>query len=138
MPIYASWYGARVTEMVVNHRARQFGVSKYGINRVQGRRHAHGEVPRGLLHRPIYLFGGLGASSSWRRCSSCRVVVEKLYVDVLIFKMSLLLLSSFLATVAIVLMMMGLLAEIIVRTYHESNKPIYLVRDRLNSELVER
>lgn len=142
VPIYASWYGARVTEMVVNHRARQFGVSKYGINRTF-------KVVLDMLTvkflgdystKPIYLFGGLGASLFVAALLIVAgVVVEKLFLDVLVHKMSLLLLSSFLATVAIVLVMMGLLAEIIVRTYHESqNKPIYLVRDRLNSELVER
>ena len=142
VPIYASWYGARVTEMVVNHRARQFGVSKYGINRTF-------KVVLDMLTvkflgdystKPIYLFGGLGASLFVAALLIVAgVVVEKLLLDVLVHKMSLLLLSSFLATVAIVLVMMGLLAEIIVRTYHESqNKPIYLVRDRLNSELVER
>ena len=47
--------------------------------------------------------------------------------------MSLLLLATFLATISVVLVMMGLLAEIIVRTYHESqNKPIYLVKEVMN------
>lgn len=136
VPIYASWYGARVTEMVVNHRARQFGVSKYGINRTF-------KVLLDMLTvkflgdystKPIYLFGGLGASIFLMALTIVfGVVLEKLIFDAFVHKMSLLLLSSFLATVSILLVMMGLLAEIIVRTYHESqNKPIYLVRERLN------
>ncbi len=136
VPIYASWHGARVTEMVVNHRARQFGVSKYGINRTF-------KVLLDMLTlkflgdystKPIYLFGGTGAVLMLTALAVVfGVIVEKLFFDALTHKMSLLLLSSFLATVSIVLVMMGLLAEIIVRTYHEAqNKPIYLVREVLN------
>jgi glycosyltransferase involved in cell wall biosynthesis len=136
VPIYASWHGARVTEMVVNHRARQFGVSKYGINRTF-------KVLLDMLTlkflgdystKPIYLFGGTGAALMLAALMIVTgVIVEKIFFDALTHKMSLLLLSSFLATVSIVLVMMGLLAEIIVRTYHEAqNKPIYLVREVLN------
>ena len=136
VPIYASWHGARVTEMVVNHRARQFGVSKYGINRTF-------KVLLDMLTlkflgdystKPIYLFGGTGAVLMMLALAIVAgVIVEKVFVDAFTHKMSLLLLSSFLATVSIVLVMMGLLAEIIVRTYHEAqNKPIYLVREVLN------
>ncbi len=65
IPIYASWHGARVTEMVVNHRARSAGRSKYGLNRT-------GKVILDLLvvkflvsytTKPIYLFGGFGLFS---------------------------------------------------------------------------
>ncbi len=137
VPIYATWAGARVTEMVVNHRARQFGVSKYGINRTF-------KVLLDMLTvkflgdystKPIYLFGGAGFGLLALACVLVvGAIIDKLTVDFIgQHIMSLLLLSSFLATVAIVLVMMGLLAEIIVRTYHESqNKPIYLVREVLN------
>ena len=136
VPIYASWHGARVTEMVVNHRARQFVVSKYWINRTF-------KVLLDMLTlkflgdystKPIYLFGGTGAVLMMLALAIVAgVIVEKVFVDAFTHKMSLLLLSSFLATVSIVLVMMGLLAEIIVRTYHEAqNKPIYLVREVLN------
>ncbi|MFT4704649.1 MAG: glycosyltransferase involved in cell wall biosynthesis [Bradymonadia bacterium] len=136
VPIYASWQGARVTELVVNHRARQFGVSKYGINRTF-------KVLLDMLTvkflgdystKPIYLFGGMGAVLfAMAVLIVGGVIVEKIFFDAFVHKMSLLLLSSFLATVSIVLVMMGLLAEIIVRTYHEAqSKPIYLVREVLN------
>jgi glycosyltransferase involved in cell wall biosynthesis len=137
VPIYASWAGARVTELVVNHRARQFGVSKYGINRTF-------KVLLDMLTvkflgdystKPIYLFGGAGFGLLTLSCLLVAgAVIDKLTADWIgPHIMSLLLLSSFLATVAIVLVMMGLLAEIIVRTYHESqDKPIYLVRELLN------
>jgi glycosyltransferase involved in cell wall biosynthesis len=142
VPIYARWAGARVTEIPVNHRARQFGVSKYGINRTF-------KVLLDMLTvkflgdystKPIYLFGGGGAA-----LMSSAVLLAVLMVglkawevwaqvaDPYQHKMTLLLLASFLATCGLLMVMMGLLAEIIVRTWHESqNKPIYLVRDRRN------
>ncbi len=136
VPIYATWAGARVTEVVVNHRARQFGVSKYGINRTF-------KVLLDMLTvkflgdystKPIYLFGGTGAALFLTSLLVVfGVIAEKLLFDQLVHKMSLLLLATFLATISVVLVMMGLLAEIIVRTYHESqNKPIYLVKEVMN------
>jgi len=137
VPIYASWAGARVTEMVVNHRARRFGVSKYGINRTF-------KVLLDMLTvkflgdystKPIYLFGGAGASLA---VLSVLLVLTAIGIELspLEWKhnFSVLMLASFLATAALILVMMGLLAEIIVRTYHESqNKPIYLVRELRNA-----
>jgi glycosyltransferase involved in cell wall biosynthesis len=62
IPIYASWFGAKVTEIPVTHHARQYGTSKYGINRTI-------KVVLDLIvikflegysQKPIYLFGGFG------------------------------------------------------------------------------
>jgi glycosyltransferase involved in cell wall biosynthesis len=142
VPVYASWAGARVTEMVVNHRARQFGVSKYGINRTF-------KVLLDMLTvkflgdystKPIYLFGGAGALlGSSAVLLAAAVIGLKIYEVVQAVepafqhKMTLLLLASFLFTIGFLLVMMGLLAEMIVRIYHESqSKPIYLVRDVVN------
>ena len=139
VPIYASWAGARVTEMVVNHRARRFGVSKYGINRTF-------KVLLDMLTvkflgdystKPIYLFGGAGASLA---VIASLLVVTAIGIELSPIEwrhnFSVLMLASFLATAALILVMMGLLAEIIVRTYHESqNKPIYLVKELRNAAL---
>jgi glycosyltransferase involved in cell wall biosynthesis len=142
VPIYAKWAGARVSEMVVNHRARQFGVSKYGINRTF-------KVLLDMLTvkflgdystKPIYVFGGVGASLILLGVvlAIAMISVKALELAAVLpgdfqHKMLLLLLASFLATTGIMMIMMGLLAEIIVRTYHESqNKPIYLVREVVN------
>jgi glycosyltransferase involved in cell wall biosynthesis len=142
VPVYASWTGARVTEMVVNHRARQFGVSKYGINRTF-------KVLLDMLTvkflgdystKPIYLFGGTGAVLGVTAVAlAASMVLLKIWEVVQAVpapfqhKMTLLLLASFLFTVGLLLVMMGLLAEMIVRIYHESqSKPIYLVRDVVN------
>jgi hypothetical protein len=128
--------------MVVNHRARQFGVSKYGINRTF-------KVLLDMLTvkflgdystKPIYVFGGIGSSLILLGVllAIAMVTVKALELAAVFagdfqHKMLLLLLASFLATTGIMMIMMGLLAEIIVRTYHESqNKPIYLVRDVIN------
>src|SRR5207237_8135721 len=65
IPIYASWQGARVTEMVVNHRARRAGKSKYGLSRTL-------KVVLDLMvvkflasyaTKPIHVFGGFGILS---------------------------------------------------------------------------
>jgi hypothetical protein len=128
--------------MVVNHRARQFGVSKYGINRTF-------KVLLDMLTvkflgdystKPIYLFGGTGAVLGVTAVAlAASMVLLKIWEVVQAVpapfqhKMTLLLLASFLFTVGLLLVMMGLLAEMIVRIYHESqSKPIYLVRDVVN------
>ena len=138
VPIYASWAGGRVAEIVVNHRARQFGVSKYGINRTF-------KVLLDLLTvkflsnystKPIYLFGGMGLIlSGLGAMVALGVVIGRFIWTAPPFQhnMSLLLLSTFLFTIGLMLVMMGLLAEIIIRTYHEAQgKQIYLVRSVLN------
>ncbi len=138
VPIYASWAGGRVAEIVVNHRARQFGVSKYGINRTF-------KVLLDLLTvkflsnyatKPIYLFGGIGLIlAGLGSAIALGVVVCRFIWHAPPFQhnMSLLLLSTFLVTIGLMLVMMGLLAEIIIRTYHEAQgKQIYLVRSVLN------
>ncbi len=138
VPIYASWAGGRVAEIVVNHRARQFGVSKYGINRTF-------KVLLDLLTvkflsnyatKPIYLFGGIGLIlAGLGSAVALGVVVGRFIWNAPPFQhnMSLLLLSTFLVTIGLMLVMMGLLAEIIIRTYHEAQgKQIYLVRSVLN------
>lgn len=138
VPIYASWAGARVTEMVVNHRARTWGTSKYGINRTF-------KVLLDMLTvkflgdfstKPIYLFGGAGAVLfSMSFLTMFGVFFEKIVFNTPGFphRLPLLIFAGFLATGALLLTMMGLLAEIIVRTYHESQgKPIYLVKAVLN------
>jgi glycosyltransferase involved in cell wall biosynthesis len=136
IPIYASWAGAKVTEVVVNHRARKYGVSKYGIGRTF-------KVILDLFvvkflgtygTKPIYFFGLLGfflmaggfLSAAW-------VLWEKYVNGVWAHRNPFLVVSIFMATLGVQSLFMGLLAEIGMRTYHESqHRPIYIVRDRLN------
>jgi len=136
LPVYAAWQGARVEELPVEHRSRARGKSKYGLGRTM-------KVLLDLLTvkllgsystKPIYFFGGSGILLMVLGVLTAGYVVfEKIVYDVLQHKMTLILLAIFLFLVGTMLVMLGLLAELIVRTYHESqNKPIYVVAERRN------
>lgn len=131
IPVHAAWAGGKVTEIVVNHRARTAGVSKYGIGRTF-------KVLLDLLTvkllgsyatKPIYFFGGVGfLTTAVGVLLAATAVIEKLLFDSFEHRFSLLLLSVFMILLGGQSIMLGLLAELQVRTYHESqNKPIYLV-----------
>lgn len=136
IPIYASWAGGRVTELVVNHRPRTAGESKYGIGRTF-------KVVLDLLTvkllgsyatKPIYFFGFYGflLAVAGALCGF-GVLGIKLAGVVWQHTFSLGLLGAFLLLVGTQAVMMGLLAELQVRTYHESQrKPIYLVKESVN------
>jgi glycosyltransferase involved in cell wall biosynthesis len=136
IPIYASWNGAKVTEVPVNHRARKYGTSKYGIGRTF-------KVILDLIvvkflgsygTKPIYFFGGLG----FMLCSAGLIAAgytayEKIIHDVWVHKNPFLLIFVFLFSLGVQSIFLGLLAEIGTRTYHESqHRPIYVVRERHN------
>jgi glycosyltransferase involved in cell wall biosynthesis len=137
IPIYASWQGARVTEMVVNHRARKAGRSKYGLNRTM-------KVMLDLLvvkffasyaTRPIHVFGGFGLFS-WL-CAAC-AVAWAVYYKVRGLKdfvqTPLPLLAVMFTLVGALSLLMGLLAELVIRTYYESQgKRPYLIAEELNA-----
>ena len=137
IPIYASWQGARVTEMVVNHRERRAGVSKYGLGRTL-------KVVLDLMvvkflasyaTKPIYVFGGFGFVS-WLLAGLAtalaiyfKVSGQKDFVET-----PLPLLAAMLTLVGVLSLLMGLLAELIIRTYYESQgKRPYLVAQELNA-----
>jgi glycosyltransferase involved in cell wall biosynthesis len=135
IPIYASWAGGKVTEIVVNHRPRTAGVSKYGIGRTF-------KVLLDLLTvkllgsyatKPIYFFGFIGfALLSLGLLCGLGVLGIKFGGVAWQHTFSLGLLGAFLMLVGMQSVMLGLLAELQVRTYHESqSKPIYLVKERV-------
>lgn len=133
IPILAAWAGGKVTEIVVNHRPRVAGKSNYGIGRTF-------KVVLDLLTvkllgsyatKPIYFFGfvGFGLVSLGVLCG-LGVLGLKLGDVAWQHTFSLGLLGAFLMLVGMQSVMMGLLAELQVRTYHESqSKPIYLVKE---------
>ena len=133
IPIHAAWAGGKVTEIVVNHRPRVAGVSKYGIGRTF-------KVLLDLLTvkllgsyatKPIYMFGffGFGLLAAGFAFGAGAVGM-KLFGSEWPHIFTLLLLAAFLCVIGMQSVMLGLLAEIQVRTYHESqNKPIYLVKE---------
>ncbi|MFQ6000047.1 MAG: glycosyltransferase family 2 protein [Anaerolineae bacterium] len=138
IPALASWMGVQVTEVPVNHRPRKFGQTKYGLSRTI-------KVLLDLLTvrfllsystRPIQIFGLLGFLSFLiggvflAYLGFVRVVLQQPIAD-----RPLVLLAILLTMVGVQLVTMGLLGELVVRTYHESQgKPIYAVREMLDGE----
>ena len=142
IPALASQVGATVTEVPVNHRARQFGRSKYGISRTI-------RVMLDLITvwflgtystRPIHVFGTLGlASMGLGGLFGLYLTFIKLFLGESIGNRPLLQLAILLVVIGVQLVTMGLLGEMITRTYYESqDKPIYVVREIVNdaSEIV--
>jgi glycosyltransferase involved in cell wall biosynthesis len=136
IPIYASWHGARVTEIPVNHNPRIHGKSNYGLERVF-------KVMLDLLvvkflfryaQKPIYVFGGIGlASLALSGLLATYAVYLKIFEGQSFIRTPVPLLVVFTAMTGIVCILMGLLAEILMRTWHESqNKTVYELRDTRN------
>jgi glycosyltransferase involved in cell wall biosynthesis len=138
IPVYASWVGARITELTVNHRPRTYGHSKYSLARTA--RVLLDLITVKLLGsystKPIYFFG-FAAFGLWALAFvfAAIVIVQKVLPPyVYAHNNPLLLLSVFLGIVGVQFILMGLLAELSIRTYHESQaKTTYVVR-----EIIER
>src|SRR4051812_41781596 len=136
IPIYASWQGARVSEMVVNHRARRAGKSKYGLSRTF-------KVVLDLMvvkflasyaTKPIHVFGGfgllswLGAALAFALAVYFKLTGQKDFVET-----PLPLVTVMFTLIGALSLLMGLLAELVIRTYYESQgKRPYLVAEELN------
>jgi glycosyltransferase involved in cell wall biosynthesis len=138
IPVYASWVGARITELTVHHRPRMYGHSKYSLARTS--RVLLDLITVKLLGsystKPIYFFG-FAAFGLWALALvfAAIVIIEKILPPYpYAHNNPLLLLSVFLAIVGVQFILMGLLAELSIRTYHESQaKTTYVVR-----EIIER
>ena len=135
IPIYAAWAGARVTEIPVEHHARTMGKSKYGLSRTL-------KVVFDLMTikfmasyqtKPIYVFGSFGMLAfAVSILSGLYAVFLKLVHKADFVQTPLPILSIVMFAVGVQFLLMGLLAEMLVRTYHESQaKTIYAVRERL-------
>ena len=135
LPIYAKWHGARICELPVNHHARKTGHSKYGLERVL-------KVVMDLLTvrfmdrymlKPMYLFGFWGFLFL---CGSVGFTTWALYMrsrGYFFTQTPLPMMAVFSFMTGVICFLMGLLAEMVTRTFHESqNKSIYLVRDTRN------
>ena len=136
VPAIASWMGVDIAEVPVNHRARSHGRSKYGITRTF-------RVTLDLITiyfllsygtRPIHVFGGLGLiSGSLGFLLGLYLTFVKLVQGQDIGSRPLLTLAVLLIVVGVQFVMMGLLGEMMVRTYYESQrKPIYFIRQTLD------
>ncbi|CCG09783.1 glycosyltransferase family 2 protein [Pararhodospirillum photometricum] len=138
VPIYARWQGARITEVPVRHHPRVAGKSKYGLNRII-------KVLLDLMvvkfltqfeTKPIYVFGGLGfflfvvaffslAGGIWLR----------LFEDIHLNQTPLMLLSAMCVITGMMCMLLGLVAELLVRIYFESQgKTNYTIKSVIRGQ----
>ncbi len=135
IPIYASWAGARVTEIPVEHHARTMGVSKYGLSRTL-------KVVLDMITikfmasyqtKPIYVFGTAGLIAFLLSfIAGVWAVILKFGEGVSFILTPLPIITVVMFAIGIQFILMGLLAEMLVRTYHESQaKAIYAVRERI-------
>jgi glycosyltransferase involved in cell wall biosynthesis len=136
IPALVGTVGARITEVQVNHQARQFGQSKYGISRTV-------RVVLDLITvwflasystRPLHVFGTMGfLASGLGVLTGLYLTFVKFFYGQNIGDRPLLMLAVLLVMVGVQLITMGLLGEMIIRTYHESQqKPIYYVKEVVN------
>lgn len=138
IPAIASWQGVAVTELPVHHAPRQFGKSKYGIGRTL-RVILDLITIRFLLSygtRPMQIFGLFGLIlSGLGMLTGVYLTYTKLVYNESIGNRPLLLLAVLLIVVGMQLISMGLVGELVVRTYYETqSKPIYVVREEIGGE----
>ncbi len=133
VPAFAGFLGARITELPVNHRPRLKGHSKYGIMRTF-------KVLLDLLTvkfmdaymaKPIYLFGGSGFVMGLLGAAMAAVTLyKKLALGIFVKDQPLFQVSIFFSLIGFQLIMIGLLAEILIRVYFDiKDKPSYFVRE---------
>jgi len=132
IPAYAVSVGARITEVPVQHHPRRFGETKYGLSRTI-------KVLLDLFtvkflisygHKPIYLFGGAGILLIVPSALILLfLIVRRLWIGISILGSPLLQLSTMTMIMGFQSILMGLIAELLVRIYHESQaKPTYSIR----------
>ncbi len=135
VPALASWFGVTVAEVPVAYRSRQFGTSKYGAGRIFRVLLDLMTVSflLGYSTRPIRVFGAWGLISSLLGIGiGVYLTFVKFMYGVQLSDRPMLLLAVLLVMVGIQLISMGLLGEMMVRVYYESQgKPIYTVREEL-------
>lgn len=135
IPAVASWMGVSLTEMPVNHRRRTAGHSKYGIGRTIRVLIDLFTVKFLLAYgtRPAHLFGLMGILSGLAGVGILGYLAFlRLFADQAIGGRPLLLLGALLFLTGILLVNFGLMGELLVRTYHESQgKPIYVLKEEI-------
>jgi glycosyltransferase involved in cell wall biosynthesis len=136
IPVYANSVGAKMIELPVNHHARRFGKAKYGLERTL-------KVVLDLVtvkflnsyaNKPIYLFGGAGILLIlFSVALMLYLFVRRVFFDIGVLTSPFFQLSTMIFIMGFQSILMGLIAELLVRTYHESqDKPTYTVRTVLN------
>jgi len=136
IPVYASSVGARIIEMKVNHHPRRFGKAKYGLERTM-------KVVLDLFtvkflnqyaNKPIYLFGGAGMILMlFSFALLLYLFIRRVFFGVSVLASPFFQMSTMIFILGFQSILMGLIAELLARTYHESQgKPTYTVREVLN------
>lgn len=136
IPAYASSVGASIIEVPVKHHARKYGKTKYGLNRTL-------KVILDLFtvkflisysSKPIYLFGGFGiVIMSISAITLLLLLIRRQVFGIGMSQSPFFLVSTTLMIMGFQSILMGLIAELLARTYHESQqKPIYFVRRVIN------
>lgn len=133
IPVYAHAVGARIIEIPVRHHPRKFGQAKYGLERTL-------KVVLDLFtvkfllsyaNKPIYLFGGTGAVLfGLSFVAMLFLAVRKLVENITILSSPIFIVAVMMAVLGFQSILMGLIAELLVRTYHEAQgKTTYTVRE---------
>jgi glycosyltransferase involved in cell wall biosynthesis len=135
IPAYASWVGARITELEVRHYPRKHGRSKYGLSRTSS-------IILDLITilflqrystKPIRLFGGAGMTLFVLGILTGLFVLFRRIIWGGVWISPMILISFLFITMGVMFVLLGLIAEIIIRTYHESQgKPIYAIKSTIN------
>jgi glycosyltransferase involved in cell wall biosynthesis len=138
IPAYAASVGARIVEVPVRHHPRQYGRTKYGLNRTL-------KVVLDLFtvkflisyaSKPIYLFGGAGIVLIVPSIILLFILlIRRIFFQISVLGSPLFQTSTMLIILGFQSILMGLIAELLVRTYHESQaKPTYTIRRILNGK----
>ncbi len=136
IPVYANSVGAKIIEVPVHHHPRKHGKGKYGLERTF-------KVLLDLFtvkfltsysQKPIYLFGGTGAVLMLVSfLTLVFLFIRRVFFNVSVFDSPLFQMATLIALLGFQSVLMGLIAELLARTYHESQgKPIYSVRKFVN------
>jgi glycosyltransferase involved in cell wall biosynthesis len=136
IPVYVSWHGGRVAEIPVNYRTRIHGKSNYGFSRTY-------KVLLDLIlirffhkfqNRPMHFFGGAGFLSLFiSLLSSIVAVYYKVTGQRDFVESPLPLFAAIFFVVGVVMILMGILAEVQMRTYYESqNRAYYYIKEEIN------
>ncbi|MBT3189113.1 MAG: glycosyltransferase family 2 protein [Anaerolineae bacterium] len=136
IPVFAHSVGAKIIEVPVNHHPRRFGETKYGLNRTL-------KVLLDLFTvkflldysaKPIYLFGGAGFGIiAISTALLIFLAIRRIFFNISVFGSPLFQISAMFFILGFQSILMGLIAELQVRTYYESQrKPTYTLRETIN------
>lgn len=135
IPVFAYSVGARIAEVVVHHHPRKFGRANYGLERTVKVMLDLFTVKFLLSYssKPIYLFGGAGMGLMILGFIDLLYLFIRRFWNIPASTSPLLMIGVMLVIMGFQSVLMGLLAELLARTYHESqSKPTYTVRETIN------